>query len=178
LIDGSVELGLEARRAVDKLESAMRAEAETEQVGSTILALKRRTAHLEITLEEQHRCLISLLSLETESFSINGLRHYFRDAISHVEHTLRYVEGIETRLSELHQQHLLVLQGRTSERLKVLTILSAVFMPLMLITSIYGMNFRNMPGLVSPYGYLFTLVVMLGLAGGLLWYFYSRDWFD
>lgn len=178
VIDDSVELGLEARRAVDRLEGVMRGEAEADGVGGRILELKRMAAHLEITLEEQHRCLVALLPLETEAFSVEGLRHYFRDVISHVEHTLRYVERIETRLAELHQQHLLVLQGRTSERLKILTILSAVFMPLTLITSIYGMNFRNMPEIASPYGYPLTLAVMAVVAGGLLWFFYSRGWFD
>jgi len=178
MIDGSVELGLAARRAVDELEAAMQAEIESEQIGGTILALKRMAAHLEITLEEQHRCLSALLSMETEAFSAEGVRHYFRDAISHLEHSLRYVESIEARLAELHQQYLLVLQGRTNDRLKILTILSAVFMPLTLITGIYGMNFRHMPEIDLPYGYPVTLVVMLGLAGGLLWFFYRRGWFD
>jgi magnesium transporter len=178
VIDGSVEQGLEARRAVDELETAMRAEVESDEIGGTILELKRMAAHLEITLEEQHRCLTALLSMETEAFSAEGVRHYFRDAISHLEHSLRYVQSIEARLSELHQQYLLVLQGRTNDRLKILTILSAVFMPLSLIASIYGMNFRHMPEIDLPYGYPVTLVVMLGLAGGLLWFFYRRGWFD
>jgi len=178
VIDGSVELGLEARRSVDELEAAMRDEVESGQVGGTILGRKRMATHLEITLEEQHRCLTALLSMETEAFSAEGVRHYFRDAISHLEHSLRYVQSIEARLAELHQQYLLVLQGRTNDRLKILTILSAVFMPLMLITSIYGMNFRDMPELDLPYGYPVTLIVMLGLVGGLLWFFYRRGWFD
>ena len=178
VIDGSMELGLAARREVDELETAMQAEIESEQIGGTILALKRMAAHLEITLEEQHRCLTALLAMETEAFSAEGVRHYFRDAISHLEHSLRYVQGIEARLAELHQRYLLVLQGRTNDRLKILTILSAVFMPLTLITGIYGMNFHNMPEIDLPYGYPVTLVVMLGLAGGLLWFFYRRGWFD
>jgi len=178
VIDESVELGLAARRAVDELETAMQAEIESEQIGRTILALKRLAAHLEITLEEQHRCLTALLSMETEAFSAEGIRHYFRDAISHLEHSLRYVQSIEARLAELHQQYQLVLQGRTNDRLKILTILSAVFMPLTLITGIYGMNFHDMPEIDLPYGYPVTLVVMLGLAGGLLWFFYRRGWFD
>jgi magnesium transporter len=178
LVDASVEQALEARRRVDELEETLDGPLEVDQIGEAILGTKRKTAHLEITLEEQHRCLTALMAVESEAFSVDGLRHYFRDTISHVEHSLRYVEAIEARLAELHQQHLLVLQDRTSSRLKLLTILSAVFMPLTLITGIYGMNFRDMPELGSAYGYPLVLVVMLSVAGGLLWFFYRKGWFD
>jgi len=178
LVDRSVEQTLEIRRRVDELEETVGSQLELDQIGQEILRTKRKATHLELTLEEQHRCLAALLVVESDAFRMEGLRHYFRDVISHAAHSLRYVEAIESRLAEIHQQYLLVLQDRTSSRLKVLTILSAIFMPLSLITGIYGMNFRHMPEVTTPYGYPAVLLGMLALAGALLWFFYRKGWFD
>ena len=178
LVDASVEQTLQARRHVDELEETLSGDFDVDGVGEAILGTKRKAAHLEITLEEQHHCLTALVAVQSDAFRIEGLRHYLRDATSHVEHSLRFVEAIEARLAELHQQHLLLLQDRTNNRLKVLTILSAVFMPLTLIAGIYGMNFRYMPELAWPYGYPLVLAVMLALAVGLLGFLYRKGWFD
>lgn len=67
-----------------------------------------------------------------------------------------------------------MLQEKTNQRLKFLTIISAVFLPLMLVTGLYGMNFRYMPEL----GYPLVLAAMGALAGILLWTFYRKGWFN
>jgi len=70
-----------------------------------------------------------------------------------------------------------LLQDRTNSRLRLLTILSAIFMPLTLIAGIYGMNFKHMPELSWRYGYPAAVGAMLLLAVGLMLYFYRRGWF-
>jgi magnesium transporter len=50
------------------------------------------------------------------------------------------------------------------------------FMPLTLIAGIYGMNFRYMPELESPWGYPMVYVVMLGVSAVMLMYFRKRKW--
>ena len=77
----------------------------------------------------------------------------------------------------LHQHYLLMLQDKTNNRLKLLTILSAIFMPLTLITGIYGMNFHHMPELRWTFGYPMVLGAMMILAIAMLGFFVSRGWF-
>lgn len=60
--------------------------------------------------------------------------------------------------------------------MKTLTIVSAIFMALSLIAGIYGMNFKYMPELESPYGYYITLGVMAIVALGLIVYFRFKKW--
>jgi len=72
---------------------------------------------------------------------------------------------------------LLTLQDKTNSRLKLLTILSGVFLPLMLLVGIYGMNFRYMPELQWHFGYPLVITMMASIAGGLLWIFYRKGWF-
>lgn len=60
---------------------------------------------------------------------------------------------------------------------EIASIVTAVFMPLMLVTGIYGMNFRYMPELTWRYGYVLVLIFMIALAAGLLWFFHRKNWF-
>jgi magnesium transporter len=63
-----------------------------------------------------------------------------------------------------------------NEIMKVLTIFSAIMLPLTFIAGVYGMNFDNMPELRSRYGYYATLAIMMVVAVGMLFFFWWRGW--
>jgi magnesium transporter len=60
--------------------------------------------------------------------------------------------------------------------MRVFTAITTIFIPLTLITGIYGMNFDNMPELHSEYGYFIVLGIMLFLGAGMYYLFRKRDW--
>ncbi len=60
--------------------------------------------------------------------------------------------------------------------MRVLTVITAIFVPLTFIAGIYGMNFANMPELAYRWGYFVVLGVMLAIGLGLLWLFRRRKW--
>ncbi len=69
------------------------------------------------------------------------------------------------------------IQGqRMNEIMKVLTIVSTIFIPLTFIVGVYGMNFKHMPELETKYGYYITWGVMVLIAVLLMLYFYNRGW--
>ncbi|RUR29576.1 metal transporter [Vreelandella andesensis] len=61
--------------------------------------------------------------------------------------------------------------------MRVLTVITAIFVPLTFIAGIYGMNFEFMPELRYHYGYFFVLGGMLGIGGSLIWLFKRKNWF-
>ena len=61
--------------------------------------------------------------------------------------------------------------------MKVLTVISTIFIPLTFIAGIYGMNFAYMPELKLPWGYAATWGVMLAIAGCMIYYFKKKKWF-
>ncbi|MFI0471904.1 magnesium/cobalt transporter CorA [Halomonas sp. HMF6819] len=61
--------------------------------------------------------------------------------------------------------------------MRILTVITAIFVPLTFIAGIYGMNFENMPELGWRYGYFFVWALMLFIAGMLIWYFQRKKWF-
>jgi magnesium transporter len=177
IVDRASDLTLRARLAVDQLEKDIPQIVEDEQVGRRILFLKRAAAQFEIAMEAKHRTLMALLSLDTGLIDLHSIREPMHDVVAHVEHSLRYIERIEDHLGELDRHFLLLLQDKTNNRLRILTIISAIFMPLTLIAGIYGMNFRLMPELSWHYGYWVVLLTMLSIALGLILYFYRKGWF-
>ena len=71
----------------------------------------------------------------------------------------------------------LSLQQDADNRLRILTIISVVFLPLTFIAGIYGMNFQHMPELQGRYSYLLVLATMLIVGLTLVWFFSRRGWF-
>ena len=66
---------------------------------------------------------------------------------------------------------------RANKVMQLLTVVATIFLPLTFITSLYGMNFVNMPELREPWGYPAVLLVLLVVAVGSLIYMKRRDWF-
>ena len=75
------------------------------------------------------------------------------------------------------EAYLSVVANRTNEIMKVLTVFSAIMLPLTLIAGIYGMNFEHMPELHWRFGYLFALVLMAVSAVGPFLWMRKRGWF-
>jgi magnesium transporter len=84
--------------------------------------------------------------------------------------------------SGLMDVYLSSMSNRMNEIMKVLTIISTIFIPLTFIAGVYGMNFDprdgplSMPELRSPYGYVGVLALMLGIAIAMLLYFRRLGW--
>ena len=97
---------------------------------------------------------------------------------------MQLIERIELyreMCSGLREHHLSLVSARMNEVMKVLTIISTIFIPLGFIAGLYGMNFDtslpgNMPELGVRFGYPITLGVMLALAGSMVIYFWRKGW--
>ena len=176
LIDKDMAFVLEARRDIESLEEAMDRVTDSSQIDE-ILTLKQRISRLSIICEDQRYCVTALQPIESDLFDVSDLREYFRDSLANLEYAIRSAGRQEAHLSELRQYYQITLQEKTSKRLRLLTILSAVFMPLSLIAGIYGMNFRYMPELTWPYSYPAVIFIMIAVAAVLLWIFYRKGWF-
>jgi magnesium transporter len=66
----------------------------------------------------------------------------------------------------------------SDKRLRILTIISAVFLPLTLLTGFFGMNFKGMILLEWRYGFWLTLAFMFITLLGMSWYLYRKGWFE
>ena len=85
-------------------------------------------------------------------------------------------ENYRDLISGSLEAYLSVVSNRLNEIMKVLTIFSAIMLPLTFIAGVYGMNFENMPELHSRYGYYAVWALMIVVAIGMLLFFKRRGW--
>ena len=102
---------------------------------------------------------------------------YLRDVY---DHTIQVIENIETfrdMSASLLETYLTSLSNKLNEVIKVLTIISTIFIPLTFLAGLYGMNFRYMPELESEWGYPAVLILMLLVVIIMMTYFKKKGWF-
>jgi magnesium transporter len=101
---------------------------------------------------------------------------YLRDLHDHVIRVIDTVETFRDLLSGMMDIYLSSVSNRMNEVMKVLTIITTIFVPITFIVGIYGMNFDEMPELHSKWGYPITWVSILITVGSLLIYFRRKKW--
>jgi magnesium transporter len=101
---------------------------------------------------------------------------YFRDVYDRVFEAMDLIENTREMVSGMIDIYLSSMSNKTNEVMKVLTVVATIFIPLTFIVGLYGMNFKYMPELDTPWGYPAILILMLGVAIGMLLYFHKKKW--
>jgi len=96
------------------------------------------------------------------------------DLVSHIDRVLNHARRMESSLETAVQLHFSATAHRTNEVMRTLTAITAIFLPLTLITGIFGMNFEFIPGLHSRTGFWWTMAAMAVIGIGLLALFRAR----
>jgi len=122
------------------------------------------------------REVIARLERRESPLITDNLANYFRDVYDHSIMAIETVETYRDLLSGMLDIYLSAMSNRLNEIMKVLTIIATIFMPLTFITSLYGMNFKNMPELEWQYGYYGVIGTIVVVAVTMLIYFKRRHW--
>lgn len=101
---------------------------------------------------------------------------YLRDVLDHVSQILDMLDSQREMLSGLESLFHAESANRLNHVMRLLTVISTIFIPLSFVASVYGMNFDNMPELRTPYGYYVVLGVMGTLMVGMLAVFRWKRW--
>ena len=134
----------------------------------------RKQAHaLEILCEKNHDTL-NAWQREMRVEITESQRIRLNDVREHIERVERHADAVQRDIEIAIQLHFASVSHQTNMVMRSLTVLSAIFFPLTLITGIYGMNFENMPELQWEYGYFMLLGVLAIVGGGLYNYFRRR----
>lgn len=122
------------------------------------------------------RDLVDALHRKELSLIDGNLRKYFGDIY---ENAVKVVESFDTfreLIGNLREAYQASLSGRANDIMRVFTALTTIFMPLTIVTGIYGMNFRHMPELNSAYGYYIVLGTMLFIGITMYFIFKRKEW--
>jgi magnesium transporter len=138
--------------------------------------MKQKLLHIRRAIWPLRESLSLLLRLESPLLS-GDLLPFFKDL---QENTVQAAETVETYrelMAGVMEVNLSVMSNRMNNVMKVLTVISTLFIPLTFIVGVYGMNFANMPELQYPYAYPLVWGVMIAVALGMLLFFKRRRWF-
>lgn len=149
----------------------------------------RHTTNAVPDLHAVRRCLLELrravwpLREATSTLVRGGGRHfsadvhpYLRDVHDHVVQLLDLLENYREMTSSLLDLHLSSVNHRLNEVMKLLTVISTIFIPLTFLVGVYGMNFDWMPETKVWWGYPLCLLVMIAVAAMMLRWFRRRGW--
>lgn len=175
--DRRVRRALAMRNRVTALMETLETDPEA-VTAADIMDLRSRIRVMDADAEEQMYCIELMESMELPAFSVKGIEDYYRALLTNARYLDRITNRLDERVKDLNSQFTLYVQEKTNRRLALLTVISAIFLPLTLLAGIYGMNFSGMPEIGWEYGYPTALVLMALIAGGLLWVFKRKGWFD
>ena len=111
------------------------------------------------------------------------IKVYLRDVYDHLVQVIDSVESQRELVFSLYDMYMSSLSSRMNEVMKVLTVISTLFIPLTFIVGVYGMNFNpetsawNMPELNWAFGYPAAWSLMLIITASMLYYFKRKGWF-
>ena len=140
-----------------------------------LLTAKSSALRLQRTLLPQRELLLRLSS-ETYTQIPNEARLYFRDLFDHYRHLSELAQSMRDLATSTIETHLAIASNRMNEIMKVLTVISTIFMPLSFVAGIYGMNFQFMPELTSRWAYPLVWLIFIAIGGSMLYYFRKRQW--
>lgn len=181
IIDGFFPILEMYGELIEDLESEV-VTSPTPQTLEKIYRIKRELLNLRRAVWPQRDALNTLIRDENDLIS-DDVQMLLRDCYDHAVQVLDIVETYRELASSLTDIYLSSVSNRMNEVMKILTIVSSIFIPLTFIAGIYGMNFNtdvspfNMPELKWYWGYVATWAVMLLIAIGMIIFFWRRGWF-
>lgn len=125
---------------------------------------------------------INTLLRDDSTLFTNEVKIFLRDVYDHVIQVVDSIENHREMVYSIYDMHMSSLSNRMNEIMKVLTIISTIFIPLTFLAGVYGMNFNpqagpfNMPELNWKWGYLVSLGGMAGIATGMMLFFRKKGW--
>jgi magnesium transporter len=123
------------------------------------------------------RDAVGKLVKDESSFIHEENTRYFSDVYDHIIHLIDSLETYRDLTSSLMDIYINTQNTRLNEVIRLLTIISTIFIPLTFIVGVYGMNFKYFPELEWEYGYAAIWALMLGLAGAMVAFFKYKKWF-
>jgi magnesium transporter len=164
---------------------------EAEKLEELILSARRpKAAHFARTLADIHRLKRDVSYLRRAFSPLREVLHvlqrnpgnlfdqetlwYLRDVYDHTIHVVESLEGLREMLSGLLDVYFSAISNRVNQEVRLLTVITTVFMPLSLIAGIFGMNFHRMPWVDNADGFTTTIGLMAVVALAMLLMFWRR----
>lgn len=141
-----------------------------------VMKLKRKIIHIKKFTTNQ-REKISFLAKSEYMHISKKVIPYFRDVYDHSIHISDSIDNYREAIGNTFEVYMLTVSNKMNEVMKVLSMIATIALPLTVISSIYGTNFRNLPGSGLAYGFWIMVLLMIAVSGFMIYFFKKRQWF-
>lgn len=147
----------------------------------------------QIDMRQAYEIKRELLNVKTAIYPLDGLFEqllseknqvlsreilpYMHDIEDHIDLAIVDISRAMDTIENMNQSNMAKLSNQMNSIMKVLTIFSAIFIPLNFITGMYGMNLKHMPFLDHPSAFFGFVSITLVIVSALIWYFKKKQWF-
>lgn len=138
------------------------------QLNKDLIYLRRSVAPLKEVVFKLLKEDVILITPESKLF--------LRDVLDHVNQVVNQIDVDREYLADLVQNNMANMNAHLNEIIKVLTLISTIFIPLTFIVGVYGMNFGNIPLMQTPYGYFVVWGVMICITLLQFYFFKKKKW--
>ncbi len=182
LVDRYLVLADHYREILENLEDQLLAQEAAAGIVDRLYHVRRDLIHLGRAASPMRDVLMGLLRTDDPTRIKPETELFLRDCYDHALRVVDWIDSHRDFAASLMEVHLSLVGNRTNEAMKVLTIISTIFIPLSFIAGVYGMNFNtekspyNMPELNEPYGYPIVLGAMALIAAAIYWYIRRKRW--
>ena len=121
------------------------------------------------------RAVVGSMEPKVRRFTKTDLAVYFGDTVDHVDRIWDGLDEYKEIIEGLNDTHDSLANNRTNEIMRMLTIAATIFFPITFVASIWGMNIP-LPFQHSNHSLLYIILIMLGIIGGMLYFFHRRRW--
>lgn len=140
--------------------------------------LRWKVDKLVSLIENQLYCVSGLNASDNKALQESHRKAFIQDLVSEAEIAQRGIYRLENRLNNLYSDYQMAGSDRVEKRLRFLTIVSMITLPLGLIAGLLGMNVGGLPGTTFRFGFLVVVGLMVVIALIEYWYFKKNGWFD
>jgi len=159
---------------LDDIEDCIAAE-ELKEIQEKIFDARKDIMTLRRHISPQ-RDILTYFKLVENPYIHKKNQAYFRDVLDHASRVMDALAQNREILNWAMDSYRSEISSKTNDIMKVLSIVATMMLPLTLITGIYGMNFRILPGSENNNGFWLIVLVMLLLSGGMILYFKKKKW--
>ncbi|WP_010281748.1 magnesium/cobalt transporter CorA [Bacillus timonensis] len=138
------------------------------------------TRHNLLTLRHTVMPMRDLVYRIINSHRLDLLQHrieYFHDIHDHLLRLTEKIDASRELTADIRDSYLSLNSHQTNKVMRILTVITTIFMPLTFIAGIYGMNFTHMPELTYKYGYFVIQAIMIVIGIGMFVWFKQKGWF-
>ncbi|HOY05657.1 MAG TPA: magnesium/cobalt transporter CorA [Saprospiraceae bacterium] len=175
IIDGYYEVLDDIQEHLFELEETLHRNGAEPEVKAGIFDLKRAVNEFRFKVLPLRDAATRLYRTESDLVEESN-RLYIRDVVDHVAQILDGIDNEGNMLSGLESLYHAEASNRLNNVMRLLTVISTIFIPLSFVAGVYGMNFDNMPELHTRYGYFMVLGGMFVAMVGMLAYFRKKRW--